>query len=90
MTDYSADLLYPTGVFLNNVFSLKQEVKTGRTVKGLTCSGIGGVTGEGRLRAGDWFCLRGGDCGDVMEVVDEAEPGEGTEMEDCCWLGEVM
>ena len=76
------------------MFLLKEEVKTGHTVKGLTCSGIGGVTGEGRLRAGDWFCLRGGDCGDwpgpVMEVVDEAEPGEGTEIEDCCWLGGVM
>lgn len=55
---------------------------------------MGGVTGEGRLRAGDWFCLSGGDCGGrpepVMEVVEEAEPGEGTETEDGCRLGEVM
>lgn len=54
----------------------------------LTGKGMGGVTGEGRLRAGDWFGRCGGECCGCPEVEEHVEPGDGTE--DCCWLGGVM
>ena len=61
---------------------------------GLTCSGRGGVTGEGRLRAGDWVARCGGERGWWPEVEEHVEPpGEGVEESrrpgDAmrCWLG---
>lgn len=54
----------------------------------LTDRGRGGVTGEGRLRAGDWLGRCGGDCCGCPEVEEQVDPGEGTEV--CCWLGGVM
>lgn len=59
-------------------------------VCGLTGKGMGGVTGDGRLRAGDWLGRCGGDCCGCPEVEEQVEPGDGTEVCCCCWLGGVM
>lgn len=53
---------------------------------GLTWRDVGGVAGEGRLRAGDWLCLCGGEAEAAgpwpagVEAEDEEE-----EDEDRCW-----
>lgn len=67
------------------IFELRFENQYQRR---LTGKGMGGVTGEGRLRAGDWLGRCGGDCCCCPEVEEHAEPGDGTEV--CCWLGGVM
>ncbi|TNN65779.1 hypothetical protein EYF80_023931 [Liparis tanakae] len=43
---------------------------------------MGGVTGEGRLRAGEWLGRCGGECCGCPEVEEQVEPGDGTEV--CC------
>lgn len=71
-------------------FTTRQRVRASciGADRGLTGKGMGGVTGEGRLRAGDWLGRCGGECCGCPEVEEQVEPGDGTEV--CCWLGGVM